>query len=320
MTLRIVKASEPVLVERLNLCIYAAPGVGKTTLGFTAEDPLNLDFDKGTYRAANRRDTVPISAWPDVESITAEDLKPYKTVVVDTAGRALDFLSLDITKADPKAGSGSNLTLKGYGILKGRFAAWLKMLNTSGKDVVLIAHMTEERSGDEIVERLDVVGGSKGEIYKSVDAMGRIFIKDKKRVLDFSPRENSFGKNPCNLVVLEIPDVAENNHFLADILAMIKSRLNQQTAEQKQMQTATQEMCAAIDRMPAKIEVLNSAIKELAKAPIAVKRHLIRYGESCGFVYDKSVKQFKAKPNAPPATPDGDLQEDAQDMDTLLER
>src|SRR5437870_973781 len=133
--LKIVKASDPVKIERINVCIYAPPGLGKTSLGFTAEAPLDLDFDHGTHRASNRKDSVSISAWSDVTSINAEDFAPYKTVIVDTAGRALDALTQDIIAQNPKLGRGGALTLQGYGELKTKFAAWLKMLNAFGKDV-----------------------------------------------------------------------------------------------------------------------------------------------------------------------------------------
>src|SRR5438094_161444 len=116
--LKIIKASEPIKVERINLCLYGPPGLGKSSLAFTAKDPLLLDCDGGAYRAANRKDTVPVSKWADIISITAEDLKPYKTVVVDTAGRALDFLTADIIAANPKMGRGGALTLQGFGELK----------------------------------------------------------------------------------------------------------------------------------------------------------------------------------------------------------
>jgi hypothetical protein len=210
MALRIVKSSDPIQIDRINLCIYAQPGVGKTTLLQTAEDVLTLDFDKGIHRASNRKDSVPITSWQDAAALTADDLAPYKTIGVDTAGRALDFLSADIIRENPKAGrSDGSLTLQGFGTLKARFGTWLKTLNMFGKDVVLIAHMDEQRSGDEVIERLDVQGGSKGEIYKSVDAMGRIFIRNKQRVIDFSPRENSFGKNPAGFEVLTVPDISK---------------------------------------------------------------------------------------------------------------
>src|SRR6185312_8308066 len=169
MSLKITKAADPISVERLNLCIYAQPGIGKTSLAFTADAPLLLDFDQGAHRAANRKDTVRVASWGDVANMTADDLAPYKTLIIDTAGRALDALTADIIRRNPKAGRGGALTLQGYGTLKSEFVAWLKMVNGFGMDVVLIAHMDEQRNGDEIIERLDVQGGSKGEIYKAAD-------------------------------------------------------------------------------------------------------------------------------------------------------
>lgn len=50
MTLRITRSADPITVERLNVCIYAQPGIGKTSLGFTADAPLLLDFDQGAHR------------------------------------------------------------------------------------------------------------------------------------------------------------------------------------------------------------------------------------------------------------------------------
>lgn len=123
MALKIVKSSDPLKVERLNVVVYAQPGVGKTSIAFTTSNPLLLDFDGGAYRAAHRKDSVQVSAWSDVTGITADDLAPYSTVIVDTAGRALDMLSADIIKRDPKKGRGGVLSLQGYGALKAEFGA-----------------------------------------------------------------------------------------------------------------------------------------------------------------------------------------------------
>lgn len=236
MTLKIVKASDPLPVAQIVVCLYSQPGLGKTTLGFTAADPLLLDCDKGAYRAANRKDSVTTPTWNAIANIEVADLAAYKTVIIDTAGRALDLLTADLIATNPKLGRGGALTLQGYGELKSKFGAYLRMLRTHGKDVVLIAHMDEQRNGDDTIERLDVQGGSKTEIYKSADAMGRVIIRGDKRFIDFNPRENSFGKNPCNLPL--IPFTLENSACLAEVIATIKQRLNAHSETEKAARAA----------------------------------------------------------------------------------
>jgi hypothetical protein len=271
--LKITKSSDPIKVDRLNLCLYGPPGVGKSSLAFTAERPLLLDFDQGAHRASNRKDTVRVTQWGDVASMTADDLEPYATIVVDTAGRALDQLTADIIKRNPKAGRGGALTLQGYGTLKAEFVAWLKMLNAFGKDVILIAHMDEQRNGDEIVERLDVQGGSKGEIYKAADAMGRLVIREGKRVLNFSPTDAAFGKNPGQLEPLEIPHSDRNPEFLATVVQSIKDKLNALTAEQAEAQQVLVQWRERIAGMGS-AEDFNGALADVKKAPKAVQAML----------------------------------------------
>jgi hypothetical protein len=236
MALKITRAADPITVDRLNMVIYGPPGISKTSVAFTAEDPLLLDFDNGSHRAPNRKDVVRVAAWADVADIKQDDLAPFKTVIVDTAGRALDALTVDIIRANPKHGRGGALTLQGYGELKSRFGSFLKLLNSFAKDVVLIAHMDEQRSGDDVVERLDVQGGSKGEVYKTADAMGRIVIRNGQRSLLFSPTDAAFGKNPGCLEPLEIPSLssAAFDGFLAGVIQMTKDRLNAQTEAQRE--------------------------------------------------------------------------------------
>lgn len=296
MTLKIIRASDPIKVDRLNLVIYAAPGLGKTSLAFTAEKPLLLDFDNGSHRAANRKDAVVVSQWSDVANVTAEDLAPFKTVVVDTAGRALDALTVDIIRVNPKHGRGGALTLQGYGELKARFGAFLKLLNSFGKDVVLVAHMDEQRSGDDVIERLDVQGGSKGEIYKAADAMGRIAIVNGQRWLRFSPTDAAFGKNPGRLEPLAIPstDAPEFDGFLARVIEATKDRLNELSEAQQQVMA---ELTAF------RTDVLNAGnagdINKLmgrAKAGgDGFKALLMKRAKELGLTFDKTAAKFAAQ-------------------------
>lgn len=300
MALRITKSSDPIKVERLNVCIYGQPGAGKSSLAFTADAPLLLDFDNGAHRAANRKDIVRVTAWADVADLTADDLAPYKTVIVDTAGRALDHLTADIIRRNPKAGRGGALTLQGYGTLKAEFVAWLKALNACGKDVVLVAHMDEQRNGDDIIERLDVQGGSKGEIYKAADAMGRVAVKAGARTLNFNPTEASFGKNPGQLETQEIPHPDKNPAFLAEIIAAIKDRLNAMTEEQTAAQAVLEDWRVKIRELD-DVSAFNAAYPEVKKAPKAAQALFAAEVVARGFVFDKKTATYSDPKQAEPA-------------------
>jgi hypothetical protein len=293
MSLRIIRAAEPIRVERLNLCLYAAPGLGKTTIAFTSEAPLLLDFDEGAHRAANRKDTVRVQAWADVAEMKEEDLEPYKTVIVDTAGRALDKLTADIIRRNPKAGRGGALTLQGYGTLKAEFVAWLKALNSYGKDVVLIAHMDEQRNGDEIIERLDVQGGSKGEIYKAADAMGRMAIRDGKRMLNFSPTDAAFGKNPGQLEPMAVPHPDKDPAFLAGVIEAIKTRLNELTEEQVAAQKAVAEWREKIVTMQS-LQAFNRELPAVKTQSKAVQSMFATAAAAAGYIFDTAAKEYRA--------------------------
>lgn len=294
MVLKIVHASDPVKVNRLNVVIYGPPGLGKTSLAFTAESPLLLDFDNGSYRSANRKDAVIVNNWSDVSDMTAEDLAPFKTIIVDTAGRALDCLSADIIRNNPKMGHGGSLTLQGFGALKSRFTLFLKMLNSFGKNVVLIAHMDEQRNGDDVIERLDVQGGSKGEIYKSADAMGRLVMRNGSRWLLFSPSDAAFGKNPAQLEPLQIPDAMSPQFLscLGSIIAKIKEHLNAMTEEQSRTMEEIQWFNEALPTLQT-VDEINQLIARAKSAPVVCGKLLNARAKELGFTFDKANGVYK---------------------------
>lgn len=287
--LKIIAASEPIQVERLIVTIYSPPGVGKTSLGFSAASPLLLDADGGAYRSGFRGDSVPAQTWTDIAGITADDVKPYKTLVLDTAGRTLDLLSADIIAGNPKLGRGGALTLQGYGELKGRFGAYLKLMRSFGLDIVLIAHSDEKQQGDETIERLDMQGGSKQEVYKCSDAMARLGIIDGKRVLSFSPTETTFGKDPAGLGRVFVPDLATEPHFLGDVIQKIKDALNKLSDEQRQAAqsdaewTATLKACKTPDDYTGLVALAKDAKQ---------KRRILAAAQGAGLEWDKETAKF----------------------------
>jgi hypothetical protein len=295
MALKITKAADPIHVTKLTIVLYAPPGLGKTSMAFTADSPILFDFDHGAHRSQFRKDTVQVDKWADVESIDAADLEPFKTVVIDTAGRALDCLGADIIRKNPKMkGFGGALSLQGYGALKSAFVSWLSLLNSFGKDVILIAHADEQRSGDEIVERLDVQGGSKNEIYKAADAMGRIRKQDGGTILDFSPRENGFGKNPAQLPVIQVPDFRKEPAFFAGIVTQIKDALNAQSEAGMKAQAEIDEARAWFSSLDG-ADAFNEVIEQIKDRSPAIKGLLVVEAAKKGVDFDKKARTFKVK-------------------------
>ena len=298
MALRITKSTDAIEVKNLTACIYAVPGVGKSTLGFTADKPLLLDFDHGSYRAGNRGDVVQVESWADVTNITAADLAAYKTLVVDTAGRALDALTVDIIAGNPKLGRGGALTLQGFGELKARFIAWTKLIRSFGLDVVLVSHADEQRNGDEIIERLDIQGGSKNEIYKAADVMGRLYLQGGKRILNFSPTDTAFGKNPAQLPPIEVPHYSADPRFLAGVLERIRSELNKQSETQQKAASMLADWKAKIDEANT-ADQFNELIGQTQEADELVrdnvKRLLVSAAKAKGFKFDSKAKSFAAE-------------------------
>lgn len=294
MALRIVTASTPIKVERLNVCIYGQPGVGKTSMAFTAEKPLLLDFDRGAHRAAGRKDTVQVATWEDVANISAADVKDYRTLVVDTAGRALDCLTADIIRRDAKAGRGGALSLQGYGKLKAEFGAWLRMINSFGLDVVLLTHMDEQKNGDEVTERLDVQGGSKAEVYKAADAMGRIVLRSGVRTLLFDPSDAAFGKNPGQLAPLVVPHPDKDGAFLAGVITSIKDKLNALTEDQVKAQAELNEWRERIALL-INAEDINGTLPHVKAASKAAQALLAERAKKLGLTWDKDAGCYAAK-------------------------
>ena len=294
MALKIIKAEQPIEVSNLTICLYAQPGLGKTSTAFTAKKPLLFDFDKGAYRSQFRKDVVDIQEWADVESVTEQDLKPYDTIVIDTAGRALDALQAHLIKGNSKfKGYGGQLSLQGFGALKASFISWLKLLNSFGKDVILLAHMDEQKSGEDIVERLDIQGGSKNEIYKVADVMGRIKINDKRdRILDFNPSASGFGKNPAQLEIIIIPNFVEAPNFLEDVITQIKNKLNEKSEQAKAENERLEKLKTHLHTLN-DVDEFNSQLEKMKQAKPLDKKILIDVAKSKGLVFNKENKLFE---------------------------
>ena len=214
--------------------LYGPPGIGKTTYALTANNPLLLDFDRGAHRADGRhgKAVAPVAQWQDVSGLKPADLDGYDTIIVDTIGTLLDSLAANIVAKDSKMGYAGNLNLQGYGKLKADFARWLGFLRSIGKDIVFLAHCTEQRQPDgSTVDRIKAVGASRDEVYQQSDIIGRLSINGKDRVVSFDPTEHSYAKN-CGLPDQLVLPPADACDALGVLLTEAKERIGHEPAAQ----------------------------------------------------------------------------------------
>lgn len=306
--MRIIRGTESIAVDHPVICIYGQPGIGKSSLGYSAKDPLLLDFDAGAHRAANRKDTASIQSWADVVEITDGNvLDPYATVVVDTVGRLLDLMTLDIIENNPKHGNGpGSLSLPGFGVLKGRFRGWLTQLRARGKDVVLLAHHREDKDGDVTTMRPDIQGASYGEVMKSADIVGFLYMRGKDRVLDCNPTDRWHGKNPGGWKPFVVPPIAKATTVIADMLDQGRAALGAISDESAKVAQTVDEWRSNIETFTTAEECTraiaetNSLTPEIAK--LQVKRLLMARVGALGLIYDAPSKAFVSAPQPAGAT------------------
>jgi hypothetical protein len=296
MALKITKAHEPIIVKQLVTTIYGPPGVGKTSLAFTVEDNLVLDFDKGAYRAIGRKDTVQVQSWNDVAGMTAQDVEGYKCLTIDTGGRMLDMMTHAMGEDNSKmVRAGGQPTMQGWGKLKSDFANFIKRIREFGLDIIIITHSSEDKSGDDIVDRIDVQGSSKNEIYKVSDMMGRLSIKNGKRVLNFSPTDISFGKNPAQFGEIIVPDVSEEICFLGGYIESAKTFLNKMSSESVEVQAIVDEWIVKFNDCLSAEEfndLMDSVKKVDDRCALNVKRIMVKMAKEKKIGFDQGKAVF----------------------------
>lgn len=305
MALSIIPGTQAIPVEHPIFCIFGRPGIGKSSLGYSAPNPLLLDFDGGAHRAINRRDTLKIATWDDVAALidAPDETAGYQTFTVDTVGRALDVITTDIARIEPKKAPGGVLSLQGFGTLKIRFRQWMSTLRAQGKDVLLIAHDREEKDGDSTIVRPDIIGASLGEVMRVSDFVGYLYMSGKDRVLDFNPTDKWVGKNPAGWKPFKLPPPEKAQHFMADLLAEGRKALGQISAESAGITAVVEQWREGLANI-ADAAGLSAVIPEAqaVQPPMAqaqVKALVLARAKALGFTFDKTKGEFVA-PTAEP--------------------
>ena len=207
------KSTELTIPSTVKMMIYGQAGMGKSTLALSAPAPLLLDFDNGVKRInishLDGIDTVQVSSWQDVQQVLQEDLSAYKTIVVDTIGKMMDYI---ITY---KCGH-RQPTIKDWSGINAEFTWLTQTLSNLNKHVVFVAHRDTRKEGDDTVFIPSLREKNYNSIVTELDLLGYLEMKSDrgvvKRTITFDPTNRNDGKNTCNLPsVMEVPTIVDRN-------------------------------------------------------------------------------------------------------------
>lgn len=302
MALNIIPADQPLLVQAIIVYLYADPGLGKTSIGFTGDKAISFDFDKGSHRTGELRRGAVVQAkqWADVANLTASDLEPYNTIVIDTVGAMLESIKTHLMLNSTNKQKDGSLKLKAQGLANNIFKQYVNSLIASGKDVVFIAHASEDQSGDQIVYRPDLGGKNRNELYRIADIMGYLTTVTtgegkNARLISFRPCPTHHAKNAGGLGgdsgEVWVPDLKTNPTFLADLIKQAKDHINTLTPDQLATMKAQEDLqnweqsCSEIQHA-GDLSQLTESLDKSHTYYQSMRQIMLKKAKELGFTFD----------------------------------
>ena len=305
--------NELTINSTIKMLIYGQPGIGKTTIALSSPSPVLFDFDGGVSRInkAHQCPTLQVESWEQALDALTEIEKggvDCKTIVIDTAGKMLDYMSDYIMRNDPKMKMrDGSLALRGYGQRKVMFVNLLKRVGMMGKHIVFVAHEKEDKDGETRIVRPDMSGSSLGDLLKELDLVGYMQAYGKDRTICWSPAERYYAKNTCNLpsyekvpaIIDEQGGITGENNFLSATFDNYAAYLKAQ-AEIGENYTALVEQITAdvaaikdaetADTFVAKMCKYEHIWDSKARARVLLKART----DELGLTYNKATKHYEA--------------------------
>jgi hypothetical protein len=294
---------------KIKCLIYGQIGTGKTTLATSAPRPVLLDYDGSTHRVnyGHLCDTVPIQSWEDTQQFLKSDLTGYETVIVDTAGKMLDYMDADIIRRNAKfARATGQLTMQGYQERKGMFRKFCGELMLLGKHVIFVAHRETQRNGDEIRYVPRFGGSAYDDLGSELDLVGYLECVGRKRTITFDPTDRNDGKNSCNLpAIMELPIVVDDSdnplpnlfmqtHVIAPYIARLERRVAHGKAYETTIGFIKENVDAIVDAETANEVVAKVPHFEHVGNSIEVTRKLITAKcTQLGLKFNKETKEYE---------------------------
>ena len=296
--------------KNIIMIISGLPGTGKTTLALSAPDVLLIDTDKGMARVdpAHRKTASLCSTYEEVlEDIKAAEGQ-YKTIVIDTCGKLIDYMKDWVVRHPelfPKgAKTSGGISLQGFGFVKQEF---IRLSDELAKkfNVIYLFHENLTKQDESVFYELLVEGAARTVVWQPADLGAHLFIMNGRRYLGFTPTEQYTAKSAYGIKgLIEVPELKDGdpNDFLTKLFAKVRENLaaeSKSLAPQKKAYeeaiNAAKRICAAVNA-PQEVAEAGKAIKGLSHALTSEKEATAmlkaRLAE-LNIVWDKNAKTYK---------------------------
>jgi phage nucleotide-binding protein len=253
----IKKSTELIIPSTIKMMLYGQAGMGKTTLALSSPSPLLLDFDNGVKRVNMSHlegvDIVQITAWQDVQEVLKEDLGAYRTIIVDTVGKMMDYIiAYKCGKRLPQ--------IKDWGGINAEFGWLVRNLSDVNKHIIFVAHRDTRREGDDTVFIPALREKSYNSIVTELDLLGYLEMRSEngrqRRTITFDPTSRNDGKNTCNLAsAMEVPTIVDakgcptgkNDFILTKVINPYLAMLAAKKAEKEKYDQVIEEIKEQIE-------------------------------------------------------------------------
>jgi len=218
--------------DNIIMIISGLPGVGKTTLAFSAPKTILIDVDNGVkrVRADHRGDAIFVKTYEELLSdIKSKEFAEYETAVIDTTGAFIELLKDWAMRNNPSAcKKGGGISIQGYGIVKSEFLRFSNELKKT-HNVIYLFHTTKDKDKDgNPVYDLMCEGAARETVWQPADLGAYFQIIGNKRYLCFSPTQEYSAKSSYGIKgMIEVPELkdGEPNVFLTQLFERVKENI-----------------------------------------------------------------------------------------------
>lgn len=225
MSINVMKASEANILASLNMLIYGAPGIGKTTFLGSAPKPFIIYFEGGIFPLNNENvDMIRASTYQDfIDGVKYAIDNKYKTLCIDSLTRYSDILMEEILKKENK----EKPQIQNWGELLDRIKKMCWHLQKLEINTIFTCH--ESESDDEgITTKRPQLNGKLVQVVPGImDVVGYMYVTPKKeRLLSVNPTVRWYAKHRAPLENKIMEDLKPDFKLLLDKILGTKEEKN----------------------------------------------------------------------------------------------